>query len=143
MTDRLQRLHEVCRRFRVASLYAFGSRSKAALAFVASDAVAMDDSSSDLDVAVSLQPATTLSARDRVRLTLELEELFGVARVDLTILAEAKVFLAADVVRGELLCCDDPDRQAREELYFLRRAGDLAFFQRERQEGLLSGALRT
>jgi hypothetical protein len=45
-------------------------------------------------------------------------------------------------VRGELLYRDDEDRQAREELYYLRRAADLAPYQRQRLEGILRGELR-
>jgi hypothetical protein len=65
-----------------------------------------------------------------------------VSRADLVVLPEASTFLAADAVRGEMLYCDDEDRQAREELYYLRRAADLAPYQKERLEALLDGELR-
>ena len=71
-----------------------------------------------------------------------LEDLFDVARVDLVILPLAGSFLAADAVRGELIFCDEEDQQAREELYILRWAADLAPFQRDRLNGLLSGEYR-
>ena len=65
-------------------------------------------------------------------MTLELEELLGVPRVDLVILPEADAFLAAEIVRGELLYAQDLDQEAETQLYYLRRAGDLAPFFRER-----------
>jgi len=45
---------------------------------------------------------------------------------------EADPFLALEVIRGELLYAEDLDRQARDELYVLRRAGDLLPFKRQR-----------
>lgn len=142
MSGLRQELGEVCRRFRVASLYVFGSRAHEAVALVAGEPRTPAPTDSDLDVAV--QPATDAlrAPRDRVLLIQSLETLFDIVRVDLVILPEADAFLAADAVRGELLFCDDENRQAREELYYLRRAGDLAPFKRARLEGILSGELR-
>jgi hypothetical protein len=62
-------------------------------------------------------------------------------RVDLVWLPGAEPYLALDVVSGELLHCADPVRQAEYELYVLRRAGDLAPFERERRAFLLSGSV--
>lgn len=61
-----------------------------------------------------------------------------VVRVDLVVIPEADPFLAAEVIRGELLYCSDPDDQAENELYILRRAGDLAHYKRERIQSILS-----
>ena len=47
-------------------------------------------------------------------------------------------FLALDVIRGELLFCDDSHAQAEYELYVLGRAGDLAPHERARRELALS-----
>jgi len=62
--------------------------------------------------------------------------------VDLVVLSEADPFLALDVIRGELLWCVDPDVQAEDELYILRRAGGLAPYARERCRLILSGETR-
>jgi len=62
-----------------------------------------------------------------------------VDRVDLIVISEADPFLAVEIVRGELLFCEDLDRQAENELYILARAGDLARYRRERVESILSG----
>jgi hypothetical protein len=77
-----------------------------------------------------------------VRLTIDLEDLFGADRVDLVILPEASAFLALEAIQGELLYCEDEDDQAEYELYVLRRAGDLAPFERERREMILGGGGR-
>jgi hypothetical protein len=78
----------------------------------------------------------------RVRFTMELEDLFEVGRVDLVLLPEADPYVALDVIRGELLYTQDPDRQARYELYVLRRAGDLLPFKKERMRMILEEGAR-
>src|SRR6266545_3487460 len=71
-------------------------------------------------------------------LTGDLETLFDVPRVDLVVLGEASPLLAVEVIRGELLYTDDPLGQAEHELYILRRAADLAPFQRERVQQIFT-----
>jgi len=72
-----------------------------------------------------------------LELLAELEDLLDARRVDLVVLPEAGVFLAIEFMRGELLFCADPDAQAEDELYFLRRAGDLAGYEHERWRQLI------
>ena len=142
MRDLQDQLERICRSYDVASLYAFGSRAEEIAARVAGRPPIPGPVDSDLDIAVQPAPEGLRDVKDRVRLTQELEDLFVVSRVDLIILPLASPFLAADAVRGELLFCEEEDQQAREELYILRRAADLAPFQRDRLNGLLSGEYR-
>ena len=79
---------------------------------------------------------------ERISLAIELEDRFDVPRVDLIILPEADPYLALEVIRGELLYTDDPDRQARHELYILRRAGDLMPFKKQRMRMILEEGAR-
>ena len=143
MSELKARLKAVCERFGVASLYVFGSRAREVSGRINGAAeTAPGVAESDVDFAVQPVRGALAGARERVDLTLALEELFAAPRVDLVILPEAGPFLAVDAIRGELLYCDDEDRQAREELYYFRRAADLAPLQRARLEGILSGDLR-
>ena len=66
-----------------------------------------------------------------------LEDLLGVTRVDLVVLAEAGAFLAANAIRGERLYARDTYQADEYDLYVLRRAGDLAPLERERQALIL------
>lgn len=132
-------LAALCARYGVNALYAFGSRAAEVVAFVRGQAVLVSTSASDVDLGVLPAPDRRLDADDRVRLTIELEDLFGVPRVDLVVLPQARPYLALDVVSGELLFCADPVREAEYELFVLRRAGDLAFFERERRRMILAG----
>jgi predicted nucleotidyltransferase len=132
-------LKAVGARYGLGALYAFGSRGQEVARRVRGQAVHPHFPESDVDIAVQLEPGRRLTARDRVRLSGELEDLLAAKRVDLVVLPEADPFLALDVIRGELLYCADPDHQAEDELYILRRAGDLAHYARERWQQILAG----
>lgn len=58
-------------------------------------------------------------------------------RADLVVFSEVEAFLALDVIKGELIYCDDLDAQTEYELFIMRRAGDLAFYGCERRRQIL------
>jgi hypothetical protein len=91
-----------------------------------------------VDIAVRPLPNVTLDVQTLVDLAGELERLLDEPRIDLIPLPSASPFLALEAIRGELLHSSDPHGQAEFELYVLRRAGDLAPFQRLRQDLALS-----
>lgn len=130
----------LCRKFGVAELYVFGSRATEIAARVRSEAYVSDESlsTSDADVGVRPLPGAFLDVDSLVGLADELERGLNVPRVDVVLLPMAAPFLALEIIRGELLYCADSDAQAEYELYVLRRAGDLAPFQRLRQDLALS-----
>ena len=92
-----------------------------------------------MDIAVRPHRSVSLAPGDRVELTLALEQALRVSTVDLLVLPEAGPFLALAAIRGNLLFCVDPVDQAEYELYVLRRAGDLAPLERDRQDIVLNG----
>jgi len=128
LTDTLTKL---CHEHALTALYVFGSRAAEVAARAAGEAAPAERPGSDVDIGVLPSPATHLSAKARVRLAQRLESMLGVDRVDLVVLPEAEAFLAADVVRGELLAATDLDAEAESQLYYLRRAADLAPYLRE------------
>jgi len=137
-----QKLSEICRRYSVADLYVFGSRGEEIAARVRQKSGLPSQPESDVDIGALPAERVGWTPEKRVNLSLELEDLFQAGRIDLVLLPEAEPFLALDIVRGELLYTDDPDRQARYELFVLRRAGDLLPFKRERTRMILEeGAL--
>lgn len=132
-------LGTLCRQYDLVALYVFGSRAAEVAALVHNTETEVSSLDSDVDIGALPARGRHLTARDRVRLIIALEELFDVARVDLVVLPEASPYLALDVVRGALLCTTDPDAEAAYQLYVLQRAGDLAPFERERRRMLLAG----
>ncbi len=134
--DIARRLEEICRSYGVADLYVFGSRAGEVEDLVSGGRVSLEPSGSDVDIGVLPAERAEWGPERRVRLSMELEDLFQVDRVDLVLLPQAEPYLALDVIRGGLLYTEDADRQARYELYVLRRAGDLMPFKKERMRSL-------
>ena len=139
MQSREKRLRDICRQFHVATLYVFGSRALEAAEFAAAEMSAFSTGPSDLDVGVRLIPKNRLSVKDKVELTLVLEDFFSINKVDLVMLSEADPFLAANIIRGERLYARDEFEADEYDLYILRRAGDCIPLEREKMELILGG----
>jgi predicted nucleotidyltransferase len=136
------KLERIADRYGVRDVYVFGSRAGEIAGRLTGGAGALSSSGADLDIAVQPAVERDLSARQRVRLIGELEDLFGVPRVDLVVLSEAPPVLAVEIVRGELIHTSDGLAQAEHELYILRRAADLAPHQSERLVQILTAGAR-
>jgi len=108
---------------RIVALYVFGSRARGEAT-----------ERSDVDVGIVFRQDVAL--RDLLLLEDALERHLRLP-VDLVDAGRASAFLALDVIRGERVYCSDPDRCDEFELYVMRRAGDLAPFERERRRLLL------
>jgi predicted nucleotidyltransferase len=108
---------------RILALYLFGSRGRRE-----------ETEQSDVDVGILWREERTL--RDVLEFEDDLERRLGL-KVDLVDAGRANAFLALDIIRGERVFCADPDRGDEFELYVMRRAGDLAPFERERRRRLL------
>lgn len=137
-----RKLSEICRRYEILDLYAFGSRAREIFALVQNQPVSSAEPGSDADIGILPAEISSWGPENKVKLAIELEDLFHVPRVDLVILPEADPFLAADIISGELLYTSDPDRQARYELFVLRRAGDLLPFKKDRIHKILEEGAR-
>jgi len=143
ITDYSKMIAEICKRNGIADLYAFGSRGAEIAACVRARSIVIPTQhAADVDIGVLPFSLSQFGPLQRISLVIELEDLFDASRVDLVILPEADPFLALEVIRGELLYTDDPDRQARHELYILRRAGDLLPFKKQRIRMILEEAAR-
>lgn len=138
LDDKISRL---CQKFGLHSLYLFGSRAGETHAWLADAAAGqLQPSSSDIDVGIRPLPAVKLDVRDKVQLTQALETFFQDQCVDLVLLDEADPFLAANIIRGLRLYTIDDYAADEYELYVLRRAADLAPFERARQALILDTA---
>src|SRR5262245_30307964 len=108
---------------RILALYLFGSRARH-----------QEVPESDVDGGILWRQPQDV--RDVLRLADALEHRLG-WKVDVVDAGRASAFLALDVIRGERFYCADEDRGDEFELYVMRRAGDLAPFERERRRRLL------
>jgi predicted nucleotidyltransferase len=135
-------LKDLAERYKISALYVFGSRAAEICNSMRQQTIAPSHAETDLDIGIQPFPGVRPSAQVRVKISMELEDLFDVPRVDLVVIPEASPFLALDIIQGELLYYKDPDQQAEDELYILRRAGDLAHFEKERRRQILAGETR-
>jgi predicted nucleotidyltransferase len=108
---------------RILAAYLFGSRGRRE-----------ETGQSDVDVGVLFRREESL--HEVLLLEDALEQRLGLP-VDLIDAGKASAFLALDILRGERVFCADLDRCDEFELYVMRRAGDLAPFERERRRLLL------
>jgi len=133
MLDRKEKLYQIANKFSLDIIYAFGSRATEAAEHIRNEELEIYPSAfSDVDIGVQPSKKKKFSIKDKVDLTLALEEFFSVGRVDLVIILEADPFLAANIIRGERIYCRDEYKADEYDLYILRRAGDLVPLERER-----------
>jgi predicted nucleotidyltransferase len=137
-----KKIASICSQFEISDLYVFGSRAAEINGLVRRNSVLSSQTESDVDIGVLPANLNTWSPEKRVKLSMELEDLFQVNRVDLVLLPEADPYLALDAIRGELLYTKDPDQQARYELFVLRRAADLLPFKKLRTRMILKEGAR-
>ena len=132
MTERSAALEQLCQKYHIDILYIFGSRAAEIREWAEMKRPELPPGPSDVDVGVKPAPGVDFFLDEKVRFALALEDLLGVTRVDLVSLPEADPFLAANIIRGERLYARDEYLADEYDLYILRRAGDLAPFERER-----------
>jgi len=133
MKERRKRLNQIAERFELSAIYTFGSKANEVLEWLEYERSEISIShSSDVDVGVKPSPEKKLSVKEKVHLSMALEDLFSVNRVDLVVLPETDPFLAANIIRGERIYCIDEYEADAYDLYILRRAGDLAPLEQER-----------
>lgn len=114
---------------------AFGSRAKEALEVVEGRIERLSSTPSDLDTGV--KPERPLTVQEKVEIAIFFEDLFDLPRVDVVVLPEAPVSLAAEIVLGEILFARDSTYEAEYQLYIMRMAADLLPHERAKQKMIL------
>lgn len=135
MTPVQRKIKSLARSYRLRIIYAFGSRAREAKKMTEGKLKVLRPSPADLDIGIL--PRDRLSVEEKVRIELSLEDIFGVARVDIVVLSEAPPFLALEIVQGEILYADDPDFEADFQLHVMRVASDLLPFEHEKRAMIL------
>jgi len=116
-------------------IYPFGSRAKEALDMVEGRIELVSSKPSDLDIGV--KPEKPLRVEEKVKIAILFEDLFDVSRVDLIVLPEAPVFLALEIVTGEVLYRQDSTYEAEYQLYIMRMAADLLPYEQVKQRMIM------
>jgi hypothetical protein len=135
--NRLAALAALCHAHRCAALYLFGSQAARVLRWLQGEEIPLRIDGGDIDVGLLPRSGCRFSVKEKVLLTVALEDFFGHAPVDLVLLPEADPFLASNIVRGERVYAADEAGADEYDLYVLRRAGDLAPLEYERMALIL------
>ncbi len=128
-------LKQLAEKYGLQIIYAFGSRAKEALDLVEGKIKKLSKGISDLDIGI--KPERRLNVEEKVEIALALEDIFDVSRVDLVVIPEVGVFLALEIVKGELLYAKDAVYEAEYQLYIMRQAAELIPYERMRQKMIL------
>lgn len=133
----LKALTSIAEQHRISAMYAFGSRASEVAAWANGEIAEIENVESDVDIGILMRHKAVPSVKEKVNLAIDIEDLLGVSRLDLVVINEVNPFLALDIIKGELIFCDELDAQAEYELYVMRRAGDLAYYEHERRRQIL------
>ena len=128
-------LKQLAEKYDIQIIYAFGSRAKEALNLVEGKIERLSKSVSDLDIGI--KPERRLNIEEKVEIALALEDIFDVTKVDLVVIPEAPIFLALEIVKGELLYTKDLTYEAEYQLYIMRQAAELIHYERIKQKMIL------
>ena len=140
LTDLADSFSAVCRSHGLIAVFAFGSRECEIEQRLRGVETAIEYPESDLDLGVLPSAGANFDVTQIVRFAVSIEDLFGVSRADVVDLRKAPPYLALDAIRGRQIYCDDDFEVANFELFVLRRAGDLAYHERQRRRMLLTPA---
>lgn len=130
-----EEIRNIASQYSLQIIYVFGSRAKEALDLVEDRIEHFPSTLADLDIGV--KPAKPLTVEEKVKIAIFFEDLFDVPRVDLVVLPEAPVFLAFEIVTGEILYMQDSTYEAEYQLYIMRQAADLLPYERVKQRMIM------
>jgi predicted nucleotidyltransferase len=130
-----EQIKDIASQYGLQIIYAFGSRAKEALDMVEGRIEQVSPKPSDLDIGV--KPEKPLTVEEKVKIAILFEDVFDVSRVDLIVLPEAPVFLALEIVTGEVLYRQDSTYEAEYQLYIMRVAADLLPYEQLKQRMIM------
>jgi predicted nucleotidyltransferase len=135
MPETKEKIGQMAAKYGLQIIYAFGSRAKEAKEAVEGRIEGLSSTPSDLDIGV--KPERPLTVEEKVEIAMFFEDLFDLPRVDVVVLPEAPVSLAAEIVVGEILYARDSTYEAEYQLYIMRMAADLLPHERAKQKMIL------
>jgi len=130
-----QKISDIASHYGLQIIYAFGSRAKDASDLVENRIEHLPSALADLDIGV--KPEKPLTIEEKVKIAILFEDLFDVPRVDLIVLPDAPIFLALEIVTGEILYMQDSTHEAEYQLYIMRMAADLLPYEQMKQRMIM------
>jgi predicted nucleotidyltransferase len=130
-----EQIRDIASRYGLQIIYVFGSRAREASDLVENRIDHLPSTLADLDIGV--KPEKPLTVEEKVQIAILFEDLFDVPRVDLIVLPDAPIFLALEIVTGEILYMQDSNHEAEYQLYIMRMAADLLPYERMKQRMIM------
>lgn len=130
-----EEVQKVAERYHLQMIYAFGSRAKELVRLLKGEIEQLSGSTSDLDIGI--KPERQLTIEEKVEITQRFEEIFGVSKVDLIPIPDASIFLALEIVTGQLLYANDPALEAEYQLSIMRQAAELKDYEKMKDRMVL------
>jgi len=120
---------EICKKYNVALCYLFGSQQKQGIARLQGKHVAVTDSESDIDFAVSFKEIPINHLDAYVRLSLDLQDLISPFKADLLLLHEVDHLVQLEAIRGSnVYSFNDAFRETYEERVMMFASDELEIF---------------
>ncbi|MFH1327748.1 MAG: nucleotidyltransferase domain-containing protein, partial [Candidatus Bathyarchaeota archaeon] len=116
----MKALTSIAEQYDIYAIYAFGSRASKDMALAGGKTNEIKQMQSDVDIGVLIPPEAMLSVQRKVQLSVDMEWLVSVPRMDLVVINEEGPSLALDIITGELIFCSKLDAQAKYEIYVMR-----------------------
>jgi len=127
----LYKLACLCRKYRVALVYLFGSQAQVGAKILAGKKVVIKDPLTDLDVGVVTEeplPKPPQRSKFYAALYNDLEDLFRPFRLDLVLLEENHSVFQLEAIKGICVYQVSEEKQDTYEMMILRRAADFRPF---------------
>jgi len=133
MTYYKKEIAHLARKYRIQLIYAFGSRAKGVFYKVEGKPYTEVEDLQKSDVDIGIKPQFSLNVQQKVAISIFFEDLLDVSRVDVVSLIDAPVFVALEIVEGELLYAVNDTFEAEYQLYIMRLADELLPYERQKQ----------
>lgn len=131
MSEFKSKIKYLAEKYQLQLVYAFGSRAKESLNIMEGKKYKVIEPKSDLDIGIKAK--RPLEINKKVDVAIYLEDLFDMPAVDVISIPEAPVFLALEIVQGELLYADNEIHEAEYQLYIMRQAAELMHYERQKK----------
>jgi len=133
----MNKIKEICEKYKVALCYIFGSQKEIGMALLNGEHVEMKDAESDIDFAVLFEAPPLNSLEIYARLSVDLQDLVSLFKTDLLFLHEVDHLIQLEAVKGiNIYSKDQENKEAYEEKVMMFAADELEIFKLNDQDFL-------
>jgi predicted nucleotidyltransferase len=125
----MKQIEEICKKYKVALCYLFGSQKEIGRSLLEGKNEKMTDAESDIDFAVLFETLPLNSLEIYSRLSIDLQDLVSPFKADLLFLQEVDHLIQLEVIKGiNIFSLNDEYREAYEEKVMMFASDELEIF---------------